>query len=141
MFTPPIISSTLGRDLPPGVSSGLAGDYGAELPISGWVVCGHAARVNLGFRASLVGAADGDGAAPIALSCGDRLYPTQQRSLASTHITHKFTRASATRKDHSPGATINKFDCLQAEHDRQFAFARKPSTNCVSGRQITIVIF
>ena len=88
-------------------------------------------RVNLGFRASLVGAADGDGAAPIALSCGDRLYPTQQRSLASTHITHKFTRASATRKDHSPGATINKFDWLQAEHDRQFPFARKPSTKCV----------
>ena len=93
------------------------------------------------FRASLVGAADGDGAAPIALSCGDRLYPTQQRSLASTHITHKFTRASATRNDHSPGATINKFDCLQAEHDRQFPFARKPSTKCVSCTQITIAIF
>ena len=26
------------------------------------------------FRASLVGAADGDGAAPIAPSCGDRLF-------------------------------------------------------------------
>ena len=48
VFKPQIIRSILGRDQPPGISSGLAGDIGAELPINGWVVCGTAARVNLG---------------------------------------------------------------------------------------------
>ena len=35
------------------------------------------------FRASLVGAAVGDGAAPIAPSCGDGIFTTQQRPLAA----------------------------------------------------------
>ena len=55
------------------ILTGVADQRGARRP--SWVGgCGQAARVNLGFRASLVGAAGYDGAAPIARICGDRLF-------------------------------------------------------------------
>ena len=49
VFKPPIYSSILGRDQPPGVSSGVAGDSGQSCPSKGGWVCGQVARVNFGL--------------------------------------------------------------------------------------------
>ena len=67
----------------------------ARSRVSWWVGCGHAARVNLGFRASLEALL-----LLMALRLSHRfvaigLFPPSSDSWHPTHSTHKFTRATA----------------------------------------------